>query len=113
MLNRAALILRYNEPFVRWINTSDPNGKNPNISLEEANQDKIVYLIDEDEAENPEEWIALNHENLFAMELDGWYTDESLWPQNRSLEMFYQWFTVECHSAVIDTCAGPIFDDEE
>lgn len=113
MVNRAALILKYKEPFIRWINTSDPYVKDPNISMEEANQDKTVYLIDEEEAENLEEWISLNHQALFEAELEGWYTDESLWPKNRDLEMFYQWFEVECHTVLIDTATGPIFDDEE
>jgi hypothetical protein len=113
MVNRAALLLRYKEPFVRWINTSDLYVKDPNISMEDANRDKIVYLIDEEEAENLEEWIALNHQALFETELDGWYTDESLWPKNRDLDLFYQWFTVECHSGLIDAGTGPIFDDGE
>lgn len=47
MVNRAALLLRYKEPFVQWINTSNPDEKDQNISIEEANQDKIVDLIDE------------------------------------------------------------------
>lgn len=113
MVNRAALLLRYKEPFIQWINTSNPDGKGQDISIEEADQDKIVFLIDEEEAENLEEWIALNHQALFETELEGWYTDESLWPQNRDLDLFYQWFTVECHTMLLDTGTEPICDDEE
>jgi len=51
MVNRAALILKYKEPFIEWINNSDPFG-NPGITLEEVNKDCTVYLIDDEEAEN-------------------------------------------------------------
>lgn len=113
MVNRAALLLRYKEPFVRWINASCPDANEPDISMEEANQDKIVYLIDEEEAEYLEEWISLNHQALIESELEGWNTDESRWPKNRDLELFSQWFEVECHTVLIDAGTGPISDDGE
>jgi len=31
------------------------------------------------------------------------YTDESLWPKKRILDMFRDWFDVEYHSMVLDT----------
>ena len=34
MLNRTAIILRYQEPFVRWINEADPVVEEPNIDIE-------------------------------------------------------------------------------
>ncbi|HBI13913.1 MAG TPA: hypothetical protein DDY20_00030 [Desulfobulbaceae bacterium] len=112
MVNRAALLLRYNEPFLRWINTLDPSARDQDISMEEANQDSTVYLIDEEVAENLEEWIAMNYQTLFDIELEGWSMDESLWPQNRDIDLFNQWFTVECHTVLLDTGIEPIFDDE-
>ncbi len=112
MLNRAALIPKAKEPFVRWINESDPYDKRPPVSMAEVNEDRTVYLIDDQEADNLEEWMALNCTQLFENELNDWYTDESLWPPNRNLELFHKWFTVECHSVLIDTGAGPLIDDE-
>ncbi len=113
MINRAALILRYKEPFVKWINESDPIVKDPNIGFAEANRDKIVYLLDVQEADNLEKWLSLNHAALFESELEGWYTDETLWPKNRDLKLFKKWFEVECHTMLVDTGTGPIYDDEE
>ena len=113
MVNRAALLLRYKEPFVQWLNESCPDANEPDISMEEANQDKIVYLLDEEEVDNLEEWISLNHQALFESELDGWNTDESRWPKKRDLELFAKWFEVECHTVLIDAGTGPIFDDGE
>ena len=42
-------------------------------------------------------WPAL----LEAM-LAGWVTDEELWPKNRTLEMFREWFEVQVSSVVQD-----------
>jgi hypothetical protein len=36
------------------------------------------------------------------MELFGWYTDESIWPEKRTLSVFRKWLDVEIHSMVID-----------
>lgn len=113
MINRAALLLHYKAPFVKWINEADPYNDEAEITAEDANQDKTVYLIDSLEAENLEEWIELNHEVLFESELEGWSNDESLWPQNRDLDLFYQWFDVQCHTVLIDAGIVPIADDEE
>jgi hypothetical protein len=112
MINRAAILLKAKQPFLDWINQADPEDDNPQLSLEELNEDRTVYLIDDLDAENPEEWIRLNHGQLFASELEDWYTDESFWPKERGLEAFYQWFAVECHSIVIDTVGTEIIDDE-
>ncbi len=49
---------------------------------------------------------------LFEMQLDGWHTDESAWPRNRTFAMFREWFSIEFHSVVEDMCDYPIVDDE-
>lgn len=112
MLNRAAVILKYKEPFITWVNESDPLNKAPGITLEKANQECNVYLITEDDSEHLDDWISLNFSQLFEIELEDWYTDESLWPQNRTKKLFDEWFSVECHTVIIDTVGGEIFDDE-
>ena len=45
MLNRAALILRYKQPFVDWIN-ADPSATSHALTLEEVNQEHTVYLVE-------------------------------------------------------------------
>ena len=112
MINRAAVILKYKAPFIQWVNDADPYKDNPGITLESENKDCTVYLILEDDAENLEEWISLNFEQLFESEIEDWYTDESLWPKNRTRKLFDEWFDVECHSVLIDTVDGKIIDDE-
>jgi len=112
MINRAAVILKYKAPFIQWVNDADPYKDNPGITLESENKDCTVYLILEDDAENLEEWISLNFKQLFESEIEDWYTDESLWPKNRTRKLFDEWFDVECHSVLIDTVDGKIIDDE-
>ena len=112
MINRAALILRCKDPFVRWVNEADPYYDDPGITIERVNRERIVYLIDSDAAENVDEWISKNFTLLFETELDAWYADEALWPKNRNKKLFDKWFDVECHSIIFDTLGGEIVDDE-
>jgi hypothetical protein len=101
MINRSAIILKYKSPTVQWINEADPYNADPGISRESVNEDRTVYLIMDEDADVPEaleEWIKMNYEALFENELEGWYTDESLWPKKRDLKLFRDWFDVECHT---------------
>lgn len=61
---------------------------------------------------NPQEWLQLNGVILFEAELEGWYTDPSLWPQERSVELFRKWCTFELHSLAYATGGSPLEDDE-
>ena len=112
MINRSEVILKYKEPFIRWINEADPYEDDTGITSKNANEDRNVYLITDEDGENVEEWISLNYKTLFENELEGWYIDESLWPKKRDKKTFYEWFEVECHTVIIDTVNGPIEDDE-
>ncbi len=53
MLNRAALILRYKQPAVDWINDVDPYGS-PDLTIESVNEDSSIYLISSEDAYDPE-----------------------------------------------------------
>lgn len=112
MINRAALILRYKEPFIRWVNEVDPVDDDPGITLAMANADSTIYLITEDDAESIEQWLSLNYQTLFESMLEEWYTDEALWPQDRTRSLFDQWFEPELHTVLVDTVGGPIVDEE-
>ena len=114
MINRAALILKYKEPAIKWINDADPYYDNPGITGESVNADRTVYLLREDVADNRdvlEEWIKDNVDVLFENELSGWYPDKSLWPKKRTYALFKKWFKVECHTVLEDTVDGPIHED--
>jgi hypothetical protein len=115
MLNRAAVLLRYKAPALAWINEADPYDREPGITLDVVNDGRTVYLVHEDDVDPPEvlsSWIEQNFLALFENELDGWYADESLWLKKRNFSTFNEWFSVKCHSIVIDTVGGDIIDDE-
>ncbi|WP_340106826.1 hypothetical protein [Rhodohalobacter sp. 8-1] len=114
MVNRTALLLRYKEPAIQWINEADPVEDAMVLSEKEVNAERTVYLISDDDGENKETqqaWVKQNFRNLFESELEGWYTDPDLWPQPLTLKLFREWFDTEFHSVIIDTVDEPLFDD--
>jgi len=115
LLNRAALLLRYKEPAIEWLNDVDPSPARSKVTLQDANAERPVYLISDDDAESSEavrRWVKANFRSLFESELEGWYPDPDLWPRELSLEAFDNWFLVECHTMLFDTVGGAIVDDE-
>jgi hypothetical protein len=115
LINRAALILKYKAPAIRWINEADPYPTEQAVVLEQVNEERTVYLIEGAAGDDPsslERWLKRNYEGLFEMELEGWYTDPSLWPLGRNYQLFQEWFAPECHTVIIDTCTDDLFDDD-
>jgi len=116
MINRAALILKYKASAVKWINDADPSCGNPVITTDYVNTDRTVYLLRVDVADNQESlevWMKDGYEKIFEAELDGWYTDESLWPKNRTYTLFKKWFDIECNTVLIDTVGSKITDEDD
>lgn len=109
MLNRGVLIVRPKQPYLDWAAQLDDSGLVPDPEGE-----KTVYLIPEFESDD-EAWEILEdvYPEVFERELDGWHTDESAWPQNRTFAMFKEWFDIELQSVVEDLCAYEIEDDED
>ena len=112
MLNRAALILRYKQPFVDWINAADPSPTFHALTLAEVNQEHTVYLVDVEDEDQLAQWLERNYQKLFEEELNGWYADPALWPRNRSLETVRKWCPFEFHTVVVDAGESPLEDDE-
>src|SRR5204863_1600003 len=91
MLNRLAMVVTAKRPLVDWVNAADPGGIE--ITLETATEDNNVYLLPE--CDSPDDYRKLLGRiwpRIFEAELWAWYTDEALWPPNRTLEMFNGWF---------------------
>ncbi len=112
MLNRAALILRYDQPFVDRINAADPSSTSHPLTLAEVNEERTVYLVEVEDEDELAGWQARHHTELFEEELNGWYTDPALWPRDRSLRMLQEWCPFELHTVVVDTSESPLEDDE-
>jgi hypothetical protein len=112
MLNREALILRYKQPFVDWINAADPSPTSHTLTLADVNQERTVYLVEVEDEVELAGWLAHHHQELFEEELNGWYTDPGLWPRDRSLKMLRQWCSFELHTVVVDTGESSLEGDE-
>ena len=108
MLNRTALIVRPRQPFVDWV-----RGVEDDDVVPDAEGEQTVYLVPEVDTETDlDSVLRAVYAEIFERELDGWYTDESLWPADRTLSMFKQWFQIEHHTIIEDLCAEPLVDDE-
>lgn len=108
MVNRGVLIVRPKQPYLDWAAGLDDSNLVP-----DAHGERTVYLIPEFESDDEAaEILADLYAEIFERELDDWYTDESVWPQDRTLAMFNQWFDIEFHSVVEDLCAYALEDDE-
>ena len=115
MVNRGALLLRYKEPAVRWINEADPYPTGHLHKLDEVNEERTVYLVDDTVGDTPaslNRWLRKNYGPLFEAELEGWYTDPDLWPQDRTFKLFQKWFQPELHTVLFDLVGSEMHDDE-
>jgi len=106
MLNRGALIVRPQQPYLDWAAQLDDSGLVPEVTGEQT-----VYLVPfyEDDAQA---WVDLEvyYLDVFERELDAWHTDEAAWPADRSFPVFKAWFSIEFHSVVDDLCPFPLED---
>jgi hypothetical protein len=112
MLNRAALILRYKQPFVDWINAVDPSSGSEPLTLADVQAERTIYLVEVEDEDELIRWLSQHHEELFEEELNGWYTDPALWPRDRSLKTLQEWCSFELHTVVVDTGNSPLEDDD-
>ena len=102
-LNRSAISVIGNQPFLEWVNYNCMQGQEP-LTLDELNSDITIYLIDEiyDFEEELTPYLRRNFTGFFEAELESWTDDESLWPDDLSFKRFQSYFTVIPHSLITD-----------
>jgi len=114
-INRSLMILRPKQPFLDWARWLDDESKD--LTLDSLNEDSTAYLIPEIwQDSDQEKFLQTYYDILFEEQLEGWWTDEVSWPQQRDLKLFLEWFEVEFHCLVFDLCDEPIRvvkDDED
>ena len=113
MIQRSALMLKAKAEFLLWIKSSDETGDLEELTLEQLDEDRNVYLLHTDELEDVEGWLKRNFETLLEFELEDWTQDQTQWPEELSRDLFDRFFDVEVHSVVIDTVGGTIEADDE
>jgi len=110
-INRGAIVVRAKKPFLDWANSLDDSFDD--LTLEELHSDSSVYLLPCWEEDSEFEKILRKAcKMIFENELEGWNTDESLWPKNRGFSTFLKWMEVEGHSVVFELGDGNIKFEE-
>ncbi|MFN8769467.1 MAG: hypothetical protein ACK5Z5_09440 [Neisseriaceae bacterium] len=101
-VERSVAIIKPKQAFLDWVNNTFQDLPQQ-LSLESIRIDCNSYLIPEvNEIEDGINFIDEKYADLFAMEFASWTEDESLWPQELSLKMFWDWFDVEIFPTTID-----------
>ncbi|MCW5588043.1 MAG: hypothetical protein KIT27_00115 [Legionellales bacterium] len=99
-LNRIAFVIKPTELMYEWIQTLPQD--NSEITLEDIREDGTVLLLPDYEYDEVWDYFESMAITIFENELASWTPNEDLWPSDRSLEMFREWFELEQHSLVID-----------
>lgn len=108
-VDRSVAVIKPKAQFLEWLNAVP--GNDMDLTLDNLRADCTVILVPEfDEPEEAVAYVDEIYDQLFKMELASWYEDEALWPDNRTLKTFWEWFDVEIHSTVIDTVDADIMN---
>jgi hypothetical protein len=98
LINRSALLIKHKQPFIDWVNSIQ------NDNWTKDHFEPGIYLVPEFEDDlHLKQWIENNFDRVFCNEMNGWYTDPSLWPRERTFILFQEWFEYSYFSFVWDT----------
>ncbi len=111
MVDRAVIVVKKKRPFIDWIR------KLPDLDLEitlkSINEDPSTYLVPSCEDDVGQlAYLSLICHEIFAIEMSGWWTEESAWEKDLSFENFNRWFDYEISSMPIDLGEDEIFREE-
>lgn len=102
-IDRSAFVLIPKQPMFDWIMEVDPVPAS--LTLEDIRKDPDIFMVQQEKVEthvDADAWISKHWKPLFEHVLNDWYTDEKLWPKNRTVKMFREWFDVQFHSMIWD-----------
>jgi hypothetical protein len=109
ILNRFALIVRPADPYIEWAARAfgEPESK---VRQDLWDGEPSVYLLPESDAADLTHPTVLkgNWQAIFKEELEGWCTDETVWPKHRSEALFRAWFRLDFCTIVYDRGKSPL-----
>ena len=110
-LNRTVVLLGPKQPFLDWLNDVDPDDEP--LTVEDVRDDNEVFLIPQfNDNSDSEKWVEMRWSFLFEHMLMGWIDDEAMWPQDRTLDMFREWFDIEIHTMAWDLSDEQLFVED-
>ena len=111
LVNRTAVIIIAKQPFLDWLQAVDPTSRQ--LKLDDLNMEASIYLLpDSDSDQQAEKNLRKICKQIFAHELDGWWSETSTWPQDLSYGVFAKWFDWQHHSMVFDVTEAPLRREE-
>ena len=118
-LNRHLVFLVPKQPVLDWLASVDDEPGKP-LTLEQLCDDNDGFLLPQNVTDSHEQavkWVEKRWQMFFEHFLDGWVTDESLWPPKLSLKLFREWFDIQYHSMLWDLAELPLevedWDEDE
>ena len=109
LVNRAIAVVSIKKPCQDWINSIDRPSK---FTLEAVNRESHTYLLPEHDTPDELELIIQDlYKEIFELELAGFCTDKSRWPE-LSYKNFLDWFEVKVHSMLFDPYDDKIEKEE-
>ena len=106
-INRDAIVLTPKQPFLDWLHHVDPTSKD--ITLADLATEPSIYLLPESKTDEGFRRILRKFcEDIFVEELDAWYRDQEVWPEDRSFAIFRLWFDYQHHSLLFDLSEEPL-----
>jgi hypothetical protein len=111
-VHRNVAIVKLKEPFLSWLKAI----QHPDADMiaEYLNQVCTALLIpDFGLDEDSRAYIYGHYQAIFENELKSWGQDEAVFPKQRDLKMFEEWFDIEIYTTVLDTVDGEITKGDE
>ena len=106
--NRLLVLLHPREPFSVWARQFKEPGEG-NTEVEAASQRPFSFMVPLFEFESDTwAWLEDNYVLLFETALWAWAHERNRWPEDRSWDLFNEWFEVEMLDAPWDVVAEPL-----
>ncbi|WP_296054774.1 hypothetical protein [uncultured Amphritea sp.] len=108
LINRSGFAVLPRQSFADWANQQQDELNQP-MTLEEHRAEGNVYLTEEFQSEaDVSRQLKLHYEKIFANELAAWDEFGDHWPQERTLDMFLEWFEVMPQVMAVDLLQAPL-----
>lgn len=112
-LNRGSATLKPKQKVLDWLKDIDKSLCVKGIaSFDLLDEHGDTFLIPSklviDSRDEAVAWVEANWQEFLEFELGQWILDDTLWPQNPTLQLFRDWFDIEYHSMVWDLGAEPL-----
>jgi hypothetical protein len=113
VINRTAVSVTGAQPYIDWTRQNDADATQGLLTVARARPYGTAFLLPEFELEEDvQDWIEENASWIFEFQLAAWTEDESVWPAERDLKTFRDWFRVDVHSLVVDAADDEIEGEE-